>query len=580
MSSFDRFAELWAIDFEFSIGADRRPWPLCMCAHEIRSGRTIKMWREELHACRAAPFDVGPDTLVIGYSLQAECDCFLSLGWELPVNICDLYVEYLATRNPTPMKERKLLHALSAHGLSHAWHAEKEEMQQKAATQTAWSESDKAEMITYCSEDVTADCALFKAMAPTMDVARMLYYGRFIKAVACMYSRGIPVDAELHRAMAERWDEIKLAFIRRDAAEFDVYDGTTFKQTKFLALLERLGISWPVTEKAGRPRNDHATWSRLVKQHPGLEPLRRVKATITDLRLNKLPVGSDGRARCWLGPFWTSTGRSLPSPSEFIFAMPKWVRGLIQPPPGYGFAYLDFGGQEVVIAAGLSGDEVMQRDVLEADPYVAFGIRAKLLPEGATKQSHPTMRDALKVAFLGSNYGMTAYGLAAAVGIPLVQAEEILARHRSRYRVFYRWRDDMVASALFTGSIATPLGWTCRVGPETSPRTLMDFPCQAGGGDMLRAAVIAGTDAGLSIVATVHDAIALTAPLDEFDDAVETMRRLMAKAGELITGGLPVRVETEAMIRYPERFPSPPRKGRDTWTEVLGVLRGLGQKVA
>jgi DNA polymerase I-like protein with 3'-5' exonuclease and polymerase domains len=551
-----------------------------MVAHEIRSGRTIKMWREELYACSAAPFDVGPAALVIGYSLQAECDCFLALGWPLPVHICDLYVEYLATRNPTPMKKRKLLDALAAHGLAHAWHAEKEEMQQKAATQVDWPEQDRTAMIAYCAEDVMADRALFEAMAPTMDVPRMLYYGRFIKAVAHMYSRGIPVDAELHRAMAAYWDEIKLAFIERDAAAFDVYDGTTFKQDKFVALLDRRGISWPVTEKAGRPRTDRETWGRLVKHHPELAPLARVKSTITDLRLNKLPVGSDGRARCWMGPFWTSTGRSLPSPSEFIFAMPKWVRGLIRPPPGHGFAYLDFGGQEVVIAAGLSGDEVMQRDVMEADPYVAFGIRAKLLPEGATKQSHPGMRDALKVAFLGSNYGMTAYGLAAAVHIPLVQAEEILARHRSRYRVFYRWRDDTVASAMFTGSIATPFGWTCRVGPETSPRTLMDFPCQAGGGDMLRAAVVAGTDAGLSICATVHDAIALTAPLDEFDDAVETLRRLMVRAGELITGGLPVRVETEVAIRYPERFPSPPRKGRDTWSEVMGVLRGLGQEVA
>jgi DNA polymerase-1 len=90
MNPFNRFAELWAVDFEFPAGPDLRPRPLCMVAMEIRSGRTIKMWRDELYACKARPFDVGPGSLVIGYSLQAECDCFLSLGWTLPAHICDL----------------------------------------------------------------------------------------------------------------------------------------------------------------------------------------------------------------------------------------------------------------------------------------------------------------------------------------------------------------------------------------------------------------------------------------------------------------------------------------------------------
>jgi hypothetical protein len=58
------------------------------------------------------------------------------------------------------------------------------------------------------------------------------------------------------------------------------------------------------------------------------------------------------------------------------------------------------------------------------------------------------MRDACKVALLGSAYGMTAYGLAMAVKIPLVTSAEIQARLRDRYRTFFRWRDDVVTAGL------------------------------------------------------------------------------------------------------------------------------------
>jgi hypothetical protein len=67
--------------------------------------------------------------------------------------------------------------------------------------------------------------------------------------------------------------------------------------------------------------------------------------------MNDLPVASDGYAGCWFNPS-----------SKYIFSMPKWTRALIKPPPGYGFAYLDFEQQEIMAAAGLSGDEALMKD--------------------------------------------------------------------------------------------------------------------------------------------------------------------------------------------------------------------------
>lgn len=63
---------------------------------------------------------------------------------------------------------------------------------------------------------------------------------------------------------------------------------------------------------------------------------------LSQLRLSELAVGEDGRNRCLLSAFRARTGRNQPSNSRFIFGPAVWLRGLIQPPPGHGIAYLDW----------------------------------------------------------------------------------------------------------------------------------------------------------------------------------------------------------------------------------------------
>ena len=44
----------------------------------------------------------------------------------------------------------------------------------------------------------------------------------------------------------------------------------------------------------------------------------------------------------------------------------------------------------------------MMADFQTGDPYVAFGIRAGVLPPDATKDTHPEKRDMLKACVLGA----------------------------------------------------------------------------------------------------------------------------------------------------------------------------------
>jgi DNA polymerase-1 len=127
------FRECWACDFEFRADPGERPWLVCMVAHELRTGREIRLWRSELLNLRTAPFNVGTDAVFVAYYASAELGCFLELGWPLPVNVVDLFVEHRCETNGVPTTcGDGLVGALALRGLAHIDAGEKEAMRRWA----------------------------------------------------------------------------------------------------------------------------------------------------------------------------------------------------------------------------------------------------------------------------------------------------------------------------------------------------------------------------------------------------------------------------------------------------------------
>jgi DNA polymerase I-like protein with 3'-5' exonuclease and polymerase domains len=297
--------------------------------------------------------------------------------------------------------------------------------------------------------------------------------------------------------------------------------------------------------------------------------LHELRATLSGLRLTGLEVGPDGRNRCLLSPFKAVTGRNQPSNTKFIFGPARWMRGLIRPPEGYGIAYVDFASQEIGIAAALSGDERMAEGYLEGDPYIAFAKAAGLAPAEANKATHKGIRDRCKAIVLGINYGMGPDAMAMQAGITPIEAKELLRLHRETYRPFWKWMEDTVSSAMLAGEMTTVFGWRRRVGREPNARSLMNFPMQANGAEMMRIAAIAAIEAGIEVCAPVHDAFLITAPLDRLDGDVATMRELMTKAGRAVTGGLDIHTDAE-VVRWPGRYMD--ERGKSMWQRIVSLL--------
>jgi hypothetical protein len=141
MNIFDSFHEIWCADFEFRADPGERPWAVCMVAQEVKSGREIRLWRNELLALTRAPFDVGAHALFVAFFASAEFGCFLELDWPLPENVLDLYVEHRVETNgeKTPCGDG-LLGALALRGLGHIDAGEKDEMRQLILDRHDWSE--------------------------------------------------------------------------------------------------------------------------------------------------------------------------------------------------------------------------------------------------------------------------------------------------------------------------------------------------------------------------------------------------------------------------------------------------------
>jgi hypothetical protein len=585
-----RFASVNHIDFEYLTDADGHSLPLCLHVLDEHSGTERAYWRDELLALKHAPFDTGPASVTVAYASNAEWSCFLALGWPLPTHVVDAYVEAIVRLNgspswPPPWREKKkgkgrprLPEALRFFGVEPRMsETEKDENLALILNNTTYSNELQRRIQAYNRIDVLETRDLLAVLGPTMNLERALFFGRYMCAVAGMEYVGLPVDGEYLSQLLEVWDQIKRHYIRRDD-EFGLYDDVDLDRSRLFTLIDARGWDWPRTP-TGVYKTDIKTIGKQAGRYPELKSLSRLQGQVAELRINKFAntVGADGFSRCPLLPFWTKTGRNQPAGADKMFlpGLPAWLHGLIKPPPGMAVVELDFRAEEIGLMAGLSGDPAMIEDYL-AGPYMRFAIRAGLAPADATDKTHPEIYALCKIICLGMNYGMTPHGIAAKTGKPLVWAREIYARHRLAYPVFHRWLDHHITQARFDEVITSPFQWPQIVTASTSTRSLMNFPAQAGGSDILRLAAITATECGYTIAAPVHDALWILAPLAELDDTIAAMSAIMAKAGALVTGGLPIDAKVEYVVRAPQCLGDvrePKNKGQGLWAEVRDLVR-------
>jgi DNA polymerase-1 len=564
-------------DFEFEFGghssfddasrSGERPRPVCMVAKDLRTGETWKVWRDELGA--RPPFPIGADALFVAFYASAELGCFRALSWPRPANILDLFTEFRdRTNGLTTPAGAGLIGALTYFGLDGIGSQEKDELRARVLRGGPWAAEERAAILDYCESDIVALERLLPAMLPCIDLPRALLRGRYMAAAAAMEWNGVPIDVATLGLLRQRWTDIQDDLIRSIDADYGVFEGRSFRAQRWAEYLVAQGIPWPRLESDRLDLSDDA-FREMARIHPKVAPMRELRSALSELRLKDLAVGHDGRNRTILSAFRSRTGRNQPSNTKFIFGPSVWLRGLIQPPPGHGVAYVDWSQQEFGVAAALSGDAAMCAAYQSGDPYLTFAKQAGAVPPDATKDTHKIERELFKTCALGVQYGMEAESLARRISQQPIVARDLLRAHRETYRTFWRWSDAAVDHAMLRGSLHTVFGWHVHAGENVNPRSLRNFPMQANGAEMLRMACCLATERGIEVCAPVHDAVLICAPLERLEADVARMRTCMAEASRIILAGFELRTDA-TLIRYLDRYSDP--RGAVMWNRVMHLV--------
>ncbi len=569
------YKEVWCVDFEFSAPTGNNPYPICLVALELISGRKLRIWMYELLKMKAPPYSIDSDSLFVAYYASAEMGCHAVLDWPMPSNILDLFTEFRNHLNGNrPQCGWGLLGALSHYGIDGIDSMDKEEMRDLVMRGGPWTAKEQEDILDYCETDVVALQNLLPAMNSQIDLPRALLRGRYMAAVARIEHVGIPIDVTKLCRFRMDWTKISEHLIKEIDPDESIYDGRTFKMEKFENWLAKKEIPWPQT-KTGILALDNDTFRQMSKSHPVVAPIHELRQSLSQMRLNDLAVGHDGRNRCMLSAFRSRTGRNQPSNTKFAFGPSAWLRGLIKPRLGQALAYIDWSQQEFGIAAALSKDEVMLDAYQSGDPYLAFAKQAGAVPPEGTKQTHKAERSLYRACVLAVQYGMGEEALAQRISQPVAAARNLLRMHRRTYDTYWKWSDGAVAHAMTKNYLHTVFGWYIHVGPNANPRFLQNFLLQSNGSEMLRLACCLATEAGIRVCAPVHDAILIEAPIEEIDDAVRTAQDAMAEASRIVLDGFELRTDAD-LIRFPDRYED--ERGAEMWAAVNRILQKLNSE--
>jgi DNA polymerase I len=575
--------DIIVLDTEFVSQNDGNPvTPVCLCAKSLITG---KEWRLFAEPGAQNPLPVDTDILYVCFAAPAEWSYFLAMGWDLPPTIIDLYAERMmqTCEDKEPEGKRRgkryvptLLRSMAAYGLDAMSAVEKEEMRNLILRAHPFTDDERTRILDYCMEDVTNTAALFEAMVAELNLPFAIGRGNYTRVVAWWEYNGIPIDVPAYKRLIRHGDKLKTRLIASVEQEhgYGVYvrkpDGTMkWEKQGFNALVHRLGLqdAWTktpsgkdfVTADGETLPEEEKIFKQMALLCPYLEPLRQVRKFVTTLRNFQLFIGADGRCRVYPNPWWTNTGRANPRNSNFIFTLPKWARPLMKPGRGQALAYVDLKSAEVGIAAGLSGDPNMKKCYVSAmnggdDVYVGFAKLAGAIPPNGTKESHPKERKLYKVSMLATQYGQMPPSLAKKNVLPLWVAQDVHNKHKSIYARYWSWIENEVLHAGIAQHMDTLLGWRRPVSEEDAEaNTLLNYPIQAGCGEILRLATGYMLDAGIAICACVHDAVLIEAPSGEIEEAVTTCQECWRRASAEYLDGFELGSDAK-IVCYPARW--------------------------
>ena len=439
----------------------------------------------------------------------------------------------------------------------------------KGASQIGFEQVPIDQAARYAAEDADVTMHLHRTLYPRIAAHEALerIYREVEIPVSVVLQRmernGVLIDAA---ALVRQSDELgrKMLELERRAVEAA---GQPFNLNSPRQLGEilfgRLGL--PVIRKtaSGAPSTDEEVLAKLAEDYPlprivlDWRALAKLKSTYTD-KLPKMVDPRSGRVHTSYSQAVAVTGRlasSDPNLQNIPVRTPEGrrIREAFVAPPGSSIVSADYSQIELRIMAHISGDETLLRafeqglDVHRATASEIFGI--------APADVSAEQRRYAKVINFGLIYGMSAYGLAANLGIERDAAKNYIERYFARYPGVARYMDETRALARSQGYVETVFGrrlWLAEINSPNGPRrsaaerAAINAPMQGTAADLIKMAMIAvqrwldERPMASKLIMQVHDELVLEVPQAELDEVRSELPRLMTGVASL---SVPLEVE-------------------------------------
>ncbi|TCS71289.1 DNA polymerase I [Sulfuritortus calidifontis] len=444
-----------------------------------------------------------------------------------------------------------------------------EEVCGKGASQIGFDEVDLDSATRYAAEDADITLRLHLAMQPR--IAREPGLERVYREIempllpvlARMERTGVKLDTDLLRQhstwLAQQMQALEAKAYEAAGQPFNLNSPKQLGEILF----ERLKL--PVLKKTpkGAPSTDEEVLEKLALDYPlpklilDYRSLAKLKSTYTD----KLPLMVDpatGRVHTNYAQAVAVTGR-LSSSDPNLQNIPvrtaegRKIREAFIPEAGFVIVSADYSQIELRIMAHLSGDaSLLAAFREERDIHAATAAEVQGIP---LEQVTPEQRRMAKAVNFGLIYGMSAFGLAAQLGIERAAAQLYIDRYFARYPGVADYMARTREQAKELGYVETLFGRRLYL-PEIASgnparrqgaeRAAINAPMQGTAADLIKLAMLAvqgWLDAErlqTRLILQVHDELVLEVAEAELARVQERLPALMCGVAEL---KVPLKVE-------------------------------------
>ena len=321
-------------------------------------------------------------------------------------------------------------------------------------------------------------------------------------------------------------------------------------------LFDRMKL--PVVKKTatGQPSTDEDVLQQLAADYPlpklllEHRGLTKLKSTYTD-KLPQMVNPRTGRVHTNFGQATAVTGR-LASTEPNLQNIPvrtaegRRIREAFIAPPGHVLVSADYSQIELRIMAHLSRDASLLdafakgADIHRATAAEIFGV--------TIDEVSPEQRRYIKAVNFGLIYGMSAFGLAAQLGIERGAAQQFIDKYFARYPGVAKYMQRTRELARAQGFVETVFGrrlWLPDINAGGGPRrqgaerAAINAPMQGTAADLIKLAMIAvaqwldAKQFDTKLLLQVHDELVLEVPHAEVDRIKEELPKLMSGVAKL-----------------------------------------------